>query len=91
MTSPSPHPPALAAGVRLRFDTSRDTWVLLGPERIVVADPIAADVLQRIDGKTPTADIVTYLCTQYDGSPAQIAQHVDTLLQRLVTEGLVRQ
>ena len=45
-----PERPRLAPGVRLHFDTTRDAWVLLGPERVIEAEGPASEILRRCDG-----------------------------------------
>ena len=47
--------PALARGVRLRFDKARDVWVLLAPEKVLMPDQIAIEILKRCDGKATVA------------------------------------
>jgi pyrroloquinoline quinone biosynthesis protein D len=39
--------PGLAPGVRLTFDKARDQWVVLAPERVLVPDETALEILQR--------------------------------------------
>ena len=51
MTAPtlSPdHKPRLKRGVKLARDTARNTDILNAPERIVVLDEIAAEILKTI-------------------------------------------
>ena len=45
-----PERPKLAPGVRLHFDTTRQAWVLLGPERVIETEGPASEILRRCDG-----------------------------------------
>ena len=42
--------PALPRHVKLRFDETRQIWVILAPERVLAPDEIAVEVLQLCDG-----------------------------------------
>ena len=42
--------PRLARGMKLREDKARGQWVVLGPERMFVPDPIALEILRLVDG-----------------------------------------
>ncbi|MGH6943690.1 MAG: pyrroloquinoline quinone biosynthesis peptide chaperone PqqD, partial [Geminicoccaceae bacterium] len=50
--------PALARGVRLRFDQARAAWVLLAPERVLMPDEVAVEIIKRLDGKADLEAIV---------------------------------
>ena len=69
--------PALPRGVRLRFDQARDAWVLLAPERVLMPDPIAVEILKRCDGKASVAAIVDDLATTFAAEREQIEADVD--------------
>jgi pyrroloquinoline quinone biosynthesis protein D len=81
--------PRLARGVRLKADRARGQWVLLAPERVLVPDDIALDVLRRLDGARPVAEIVTGLAEHYDAPEATIRRDVLTLLDDLARKGFV--
>ena len=82
--------PALASGVRLRWDERRQSWVLLGPEKVVMLDPIAAEILQQFDGKATASRIAGVLCQAYNEESSTIEGQIDELIDRLAAEGLVR-
>ena len=65
--------PFLPRGVRLHFDTVRDTWVLLAPERVLKLDAVAAAVLAELDGKRTFGEITAALAAGYNAPEAQIA------------------
>lgn len=81
--------PRLARHARLRFDPARDAWVLLGPERVLMPDAIAVEILRRCTGEATLDAIVADLAESYDADPAEIARDVRALLQDLAAKGLV--
>ncbi|MGH6885456.1 MAG: pyrroloquinoline quinone biosynthesis peptide chaperone PqqD [Geminicoccales bacterium] len=81
--------PRLRRGVRLRFDSTRGAWVLLAPERVLVPDEIAVEILQRCDGKATVGAIVDELSTSFEAERTLIARDVAALLQDLVAKGMV--
>ena len=81
--------PALARGVRLRFDEARSAWVLLAPERVLMPDEIAVEILKRCDGKAAVSAIVDDLVRTFEAEPAQVAGDVRNFLQDLADQGTV--
>lgn len=81
--------PALARHVKLREDSARDRWVLLAPERMLVPDEIALDILRRLDGRLTLDDLVAALAAEYGAPEADIRPDVMELLQSLVERGFV--
>jgi pyrroloquinoline quinone biosynthesis protein D len=81
--------PALARGVRLRFDQARNAWVLLAPERVLMPDEIAIEILKRCDGKAAVSAIVDDLARTFDAEPVQVANDVRSFLQDLADKGMV--
>ena len=59
--------PKLRRGVRLVFDHTRNTHVLLFPEGVLVPNPTAAAVLELCDGKSTVDDIAAQLSSRYQG------------------------
>ena len=81
--------PSLARGVRLRFDEARKAWVLLAPERVLMPDEIAVEILRRCDGKAAVSAIVDDLAQTFEAEPAQVAGDVRGFLQDLADKGMV--
>jgi pyrroloquinoline quinone biosynthesis protein D len=81
--------PALARGVRLRFDEARKAWVLLAPERVLMPDEIAVEILKRCDGKAAVSAIVEDLAQTFAAEPAQVDGDVRGFLQDLADKGMV--
>jgi pyrroloquinoline quinone biosynthesis protein D len=84
-----PERPKLAPGVRLHFDTTRDAWVLLGPERIIEMEGPARDILQRCDGSRTVDQIVDELAAVYTENRTEIADDVTNMLAELVARRML--
>ena len=78
--------PRLPKGVRLRHDQVRGQWLLLAPERVLQADPIAVEILKRCTGERTIRDIVDDLATMYSADRARIAEDVRALLAELAAK-----
>jgi pyrroloquinoline quinone biosynthesis protein D len=81
--------PALPRGVRLRFDKVRNVWTLLAPERVLMPDEIAVEILRRCDGKATVRAIVDDLARTFSAPREEIAADVEELLQDLADKRLV--
>ena len=81
--------PALRRGVKFRFDTVRDAWVLLGPERLFVPDETAVEVLKLIDGARTLGAVIDDLAVRFGAPRAAIAADVTALLRDLADKGAV--
>ncbi len=72
----------LGRGVRMRFDSARDCWTLMAPERVVVLDEISYEVLHECIGSTGTiGQVINQLAEQFDAPRQEIAADVIELLQ----------
>ena len=81
--------PVLARGARLRFDESRQRWVLLVPERVLAPDEIAVEVLQLCDGVRNVAAMIDMLAEKYAAEHSAIATDVVAMLQDLADKGFL--
>ncbi|MGG7569162.1 pyrroloquinoline quinone biosynthesis peptide chaperone PqqD [Streptomyces sirii] len=84
----TPWYPKLASGVHLRHDRIRGTDLLLLPERVVVLEGNAGDVLRLCDGRRDVPAIVAELSRRYPGAP--VATEVPEFLGRIRDEGWLR-
>ena len=84
-----PERPRLALGVRLHFDTKRDAWVLLGPERVIETEGPASEILRRCDGSRTVAQIIDELAILYTADRAEIAGDVTDMLAELVAKRML--
>jgi pyrroloquinoline quinone biosynthesis protein D len=81
--------PRLAPHVRLKFDERRDQWVVLAPERLLMPDEIAMEVLHRCDGQTSIAAMVDAFAATFDADREEITGDVLALVQELVDKGVL--
>jgi coenzyme PQQ biosynthesis protein PqqD len=75
--------PVLPRGVKLREDKARGGWTLMAPERVIKLDPIAVEILERVNGERSVADIVDDLCTSFDAPRERIDTDVKAMLASL--------
>jgi coenzyme PQQ biosynthesis protein PqqD len=78
-----------ARGVKLRRDDMRERWVLLAPERILTPDPVAVEILKRVDGTKSLSEIVDELATVFTAERTRIEADVRTFLGGLIEKGFV--
>ena len=83
--------PRLAAGVRLKFDDVRGHWVVLAPERVIIPDETALEILRRCDGLVTLSAIIDELTASYDAGREVIAVDVRQLVADLMDKGILRQ
>lgn len=57
---------ALSPGAVIKFDSSRDTNVLLMPETVIVLNETAAAILASMDGKRTVGEIISQLGDEFD-------------------------
>ncbi|MBV9066281.1 MAG: pyrroloquinoline quinone biosynthesis peptide chaperone PqqD [Methylobacteriaceae bacterium] len=81
--------PRLPRGVRLKYDDTRNEWLLLAPERILKADPIAAEILKRCTGEATLAAIVDDLAASFGAERTRIDADVRALLAGLADKRMV--
>lgn len=80
--------PALANGARLRYDQVRQRFVLLLPERAVLLNETAAEILRLCDGTRTVPDLVAELQRRYPG--ADVEADVVELLDRAAARRWIR-
>jgi pyrroloquinoline quinone biosynthesis protein D len=81
--------PRLRRGVRLVHSEAHGGFVLLAPERVIKADPIAAEILKRCTGEATVAAIVDDLARTYNAPRERIAGDVTRLLQDLADKRML--
>ena len=74
---------------KLKFDETRQVWVILAPERVLAPDEIAVEVLQLCDGERSVADMVDQLAAKYAAERNAIATDVIAMLQDLADKGFL--
>jgi coenzyme PQQ biosynthesis protein PqqD len=80
----------LAAKARLRFDRKSSRYMLLYPERGLVLNPTAADVLQLCTGERTVGAIVDELARKYGQEALAVERQVMDFLRTMADRGLVQ-
>ncbi|SFO95286.1 pyrroloquinoline quinone biosynthesis protein D [Amycolatopsis arida] len=79
--------PRLRRGVRLTYDETRSTHVILYPEGVLVPNATAAAVLRLCDGESTVDEIGAELSRRYSGvRPADVRDVLARLADRRVVE-----
>jgi pyrroloquinoline quinone biosynthesis protein D len=81
--------PRLPRGVRLVHNEAQGGWVLLAPERVFRADPVASEVIKRCTGEATFAQIVDDLAQAYAAPRERILADVTALLRGLADKRLL--
>jgi pyrroloquinoline quinone biosynthesis protein D len=78
--------PRLPRGTRFRFDATRQAWVILAPERLMMPDEIAVEVLKLVDGVRPVSAIAEQLATKFNAPHDEILADILVMLQELADD-----
>lgn len=89
MTVTATSVPKLARGARMRFDETRQRWVVLVPERVLAPDEIAVEVLKLCDGVRSVTNIAEHLAAIYVAPADEILADVIEMLQGLAESGFL--
>src|ERR1700712_4390621 len=81
--------PILPRHDKLKFDETRQVWVILAPERVLAPDEIAVEVLRLCDGVRSVGAVVDQLAAKYTAERGAIAADVIALLQDLADKGFL--
>lgn len=81
--------PILKRHVRLQYDTVREAWALLSPERVFWPNEVSLDILRMCDGRHSVAQMIALLADQYAADEAEIAPDVTGFLQEWSDKFLV--
>src|SRR5258708_36983065 len=81
--------PVLPRHAKLKFDETRQVWVILAPERGLAPDEIAVEVLKLCDGVRSVAEMIDQLAAKYAPQRDTIATDVIALLQDLSDKGFL--
>ena len=81
--------PILPRHVKLKFDETRQVWVILAPERVLAPDEIAVEVLQLCDGARDVAAMIDQLVLKYVAPRDAIGTDVIAMLQDLADKGFL--
>ena len=78
---------AFAPHIVFRFDEVRQRWIILAPERLMLPDEQAVEILKLVDGKADVAAIVETLAARFNAPREEIAGDVAEMLQDLADKG----
>ena len=81
--------PKLPRHARLKFDETRQVWVILAPERVLAPDEIAVEVLHLCDGARSVGDMADQLAAKYAAPREAILTDVIGMLQDLADKGFL--
>jgi pyrroloquinoline quinone biosynthesis protein D len=77
-----------APHIVFRFDDTRRRWIIMAPERLMLPDEQAVEILQLVDGKMGVHGIVDTLAARYTQAAREvIAKDVTAMLQDLADKG----
>ena len=82
--------PEFAVGVRLKYDEVRSCWILLAPERVMMPDETALEILRHCNGRTSLGSIIDELAAAYDADRQVIADDVCRMVEELAGKGILR-
>ncbi|KQM68905.1 MULTISPECIES: pyrroloquinoline quinone biosynthesis peptide chaperone PqqD [Sphingomonas] len=82
--------PRFKRGVKFRFDTVRNVWIILAPEKLFMPDDIAVEILRLVDGARTTDHIVDDLARRFDAPRETIADDVVAALDDLSLRGAIQ-
>jgi pyrroloquinoline quinone biosynthesis protein D len=80
-----------APHARFRFDEVRQAWIVLAPERLLLPDEQAIEILRLIDGVRDVDAIIDELARRFEAPRDVIAGDVVSMLQDLVDKKVLRQ
>src|SRR6476620_2776307 len=83
--------PVLPRHTRLKYDETRQVWVILAPERVLAPDEIAVEVLQLCNGERNVGDVADQLAAKYAAPCEAILTDVIAMLQDLADKGCLTQ
>ena len=81
--------PKLPRHTKLKFDATRQVWVILAPERVLAPDEIAVEVLHLCDGIRSVAEMADQLAAKYAAPRDAISSDVIAMLQDLADKGFL--
>jgi pyrroloquinoline quinone biosynthesis protein D len=81
--------PRLPRHVKFRFDEARQQWLLLAPERVLMPDEIAVEIIKLCDGVATVGAISDALAAKFEAPRDQVGSDVIAMLQDLADKGVI--
>lgn len=82
--------PRIASKARLRYDRKTERYMLLYPEKGLMLNPTAADIVRLCTGEHSVEAIIDRLATKYGRDGAGIEREVTDFLAALAERGLLQ-
>jgi pyrroloquinoline quinone biosynthesis protein D len=82
--------PEMPPHIKFRHEAGRGRCHVLAPERVFEPDPIAIEILKRIDGATSVEQIAIDLAKDYNAPLQEILTDTISMLQELSDKGVVK-
>ncbi|MCQ8875628.1 MULTISPECIES: pyrroloquinoline quinone biosynthesis peptide chaperone PqqD [unclassified Mesorhizobium] len=82
--------PSLPKHVRIQYDSVRQAFAVLSPEKIFWPNDVSLDILRRCDGRSTVGDIIAGLAADYEAEQEAVATDVIAFLQEWSDKLLVR-
>jgi pyrroloquinoline quinone biosynthesis protein D len=79
-----------APHAKFRFDETRQAWIVLAPERVLLPDEQAVEILRLIDGERDVDAVIDELARRYEAPREVIADDVVKMLRDLVAKKVLR-
>jgi pyrroloquinoline quinone biosynthesis protein D len=80
---------SFAPHVKFRHDETRGRWVVLAPERLLLPDEQAVEILKLVDGARSVDEVIDALAKRFDAPREVIAGDVMGMLQDLADKGVL--
>src|ERR1700731_3298519 len=81
--------PVLPRHAKLKFDETRQVWVILAPERVLAPDEIAVEVLKLCDGVRSVGEMADQLAAKYPADRDTILADIIAMLQDLADKAFL--
>ena len=78
-----------APHVKFRHDETRGRWMVLAPERLLLPDEQAVEILKLVDGERSVDAVIDALAARFDAPRGVIAADVTAMLQDLSDKGVL--
>ncbi|MER8522445.1 MULTISPECIES: pyrroloquinoline quinone biosynthesis peptide chaperone PqqD [unclassified Mesorhizobium] len=82
--------PSLPKHVRIQYDSVRQAFAVLSPEKVFWPNHISLDILRRCDGRSTVGHIIAGLAADYDAEQEAVAADVIAFLQEWSDKLLVK-
>ena len=80
----------LAPHIVFRFDETRQRWIMMAPERLMLPDEQAVEILKLVDGSRSLGGIVDDLAARFNAPRDLISGDVAAMLADLSAKGAIR-